>query len=238
VSFDHVICQGAMLSRELARRARARMCQNLYCSYGATESGGMAFGPASVLETVPGAVGYPQPGVTLEIVDHAGNALPPLGDGLVRIRSDYMATEYVGDPEASRLFFRNGYFYSGDIGHLTPDGLLIITGREKTALNIGGDTVTPESVETTIESFDNVAEAAVFAVNNNLGIAELSALIVTRSPVDELSLRDYCARRLPPSCVPVRFTVVDALPRGSQGKIERHRLAEIAAARTVPAEAR
>ncbi len=107
---------------------------------------------------------------------------------------------------------------------------MVITGREKTALNVGGDTVAPESVEALISSFENVAEAGVFAADNSLGVAELSAVIVTRAPVDEAALRDYCARRLPPSCVPVRFIMVDALPRGGQGKIERHRLAELAMA--------
>ena len=233
VGFDHIICQGAMLTAELSRRARARMCQNLYSTYGATETTTVAVGPASLIDVVPGAVGYVLPGVTVEALDKSGNALPPGQTGALRIQSHHMASGYVGDPEATRTFFRDGYFYSGDVGHVTPEGLLVITGREKTALNLGGDTVSPESVEAIITSFDAVAEAGVFALNNNLGIAELSALIVARSPIDESSLREHCARRLPPSCVPVRFIIVDALPRGGQGKIDRHRLPEIAAAKTI-----
>ena len=108
--------------------------------------------------------------------------------------------------------------------------MLVITGREKTALNIGGDTVTPESVEAVITGFGAVAEAGVFALNNSLEIAEICALIVARSPINESALREHCARRLPIYCVPVRFIVVDALPRVGQGKIERHRLPEMAAA--------
>jgi acyl-coenzyme A synthetase/AMP-(fatty) acid ligase len=235
VSLDHIICQGAMLSRELSRRARARLCQNLYSSYGSTETTTVAFGPASVLDAVPGGVGFVQPGVKIEVVDQSGAILPPGRDGSLRIRSSHMASGYVGDPEASRAFFRDGCFYSGDIGHTTPEGLLVVIGREKAALNVGGDTVSPESIEATLTAFENVEEAGVFAADNALGIAELSALIVTRSPVSEHSLREFCARRLPPSCVPVRFIVVDALPRGGQGKIERQRLAEIAAAKIVPA---
>jgi acyl-CoA synthetase (AMP-forming)/AMP-acid ligase II len=228
VTFDHIICQGAMLSRELSQRARARMCQNLYSSYGATETTSVAFGSASVTEKVPGAVGFIQPGVIVEAVDTSGTILPPGRDGSLRIRSDHMASGYVGDPEATQMFFRDGYFYSGDVGHVTSEGLLVITGREKTALNIGGDTVSPELVEGIITSFADVQEAGVFAINNALGIAELRALIVTRSPVDQAGLREYCARKLPPSCVPVRFIVVGALPRGGQGKLERHRLPELA----------
>jgi acyl-coenzyme A synthetase/AMP-(fatty) acid ligase len=232
VGFDHIICQGAMLTAELSRRARARMCQRLYTTYGATETTTVAVGPASLIDVVPGAVGFVLPGVTVEALDKSGNVLPPGQNGALRIQSHHMASGYVGDPEATRTFFRDGYFHSGDIGHVTPEGLLVITGREKTALNLGGDTVSPESVEATITSFDAVAEAGVFALNNSLGIGELIALIVTRSPLDESSLREHCARRLPPSCTPVRFIVVDELPRGGQGKIERHRLPEIAGAKT------
>jgi acyl-CoA synthetase (AMP-forming)/AMP-acid ligase II len=229
--FDHIICQGAMLSPELSRRARVRMCKSLYSTYGATETNTVAFGPASVTEAVPGAVGFVLPSVTVEALDPAGTTLPIGRDGEIRIRSPQMVTEYVGDPEGSRTFFRDGYFYSGDIGHLTTEGLLVITGRKKTALNIGGDTINPERVEEALVAHDAVTEAGVFAVNNALGIAELSALIVTRGTVDVESLRAHCGSRLPPSCIPARFVVVDALPRVGQGKIDRPRLPEVAKAK-------
>ena len=234
VNFEYIVCQGAMLSRELSVRARARMCQNLYSSYGATETATVALGHASVLEAAPGAVGYVQPGVLVEAIDKSGNVLPPLRDGLLRIRTPNMASGYFGDPETSRTYFRDGYFYSGDIGHTTPDGLLVITGREKTALNIGGETVSPELVESVIAAFADVDEAGIFAVNNELGIAEINALMVTRSPVSLAALRSHCASRLAPSCVPVRFFAVDALPRGGQGKLERHKLHDWAKAHGKP----
>ncbi len=231
VGFDHIICQGAMLSRELSRRARVRMCQNVYSTYGATETTTVALGPASMIEDAPGAVGFVLPGVTVEAVDDSDQVLPPKQDGLLRIRSHNMVTGYYGDPETSRAFFRDGWFYSGDIGQLTPEGLLIISGRKKTALNIGGDTVNPERVEAMITSFPGVSEAGAFAVNNELGIAELCALIVTGAPINEQALREFCASRLPPSCVPARFIIVDALPRAGQGKLDRPRLVEVANAK-------
>ena len=231
VTLDHIICQGAMLSRELSRRARARLCQNLYCTYGTTETAGVTFGPANIIEAIPGAVGYVQPGANVEIVDRSGQMLPPGHNGSVRIRSIHAAKEYVGDPETSRLFFRDGCFYPGDIGHMTKDGLLVISGREKTALLIGGDTVAPEAIEAILMSYPDIAEAAALAINNDLGIAEVHALIVSRLPIDEIALRRHCAQRLQSGIVPVRFIAVEALPRGAQGKLERHRLPEVAAAK-------
>lgn len=228
VTFDHIICQGAMLSRQLSQRARARMCQNLYSSYGSTETTTVAFGPASVLERVPGAVGFIQPGVTVDAIDKSGNVLPPMQDGELRIRTSQLADGYVGDPETTRQYFRDGSFYSGDVGHITPDGLLVITGRVKTALNIGGDTVSPEKIEEIVTAFSGVKEAGAFAVDNELGVAELFALIVTEGPVNEEALRQHCASRLPSSCLPAQFIRIDALPRSGQGKVERHRFLEIA----------
>jgi len=235
VSFNLIICQGAMLSRELSMRARARLCPNLYSSYGATETARVAFGPASALDAVPGAVGYIQPGVAVEVIDSSGNVLPHGRDGTLRIRSRLMASGYFGDPETTQTYFRDGCFYSGDIGHTTPEGILVITGREKTALNVGGDTISPELVEAVIGSFPGVKEAGVFATSNELGIAEIVALIVASQPVDDAALREFCAARLPSYGVPVRFTSIDALPRGGQGKIERRRLPDLAAARMKPA---
>jgi len=229
--FDHIICQGAMLSRELSRRVRMRMCQNVYSTYGATETTTVALGPASMIEAVPGAVGYVLPGVRVEAVDDSDQPLPLMQDGLLRIRSHHMVRGYYGDPETSRAFFRDGWFYSGDIGHLTPEGLLVISGRKKTALNIGGDTVNPERVEAIMTSFPGITEAGAFAITNTLGIAELCALMVVSGPVNEQALRDFCAQRLPPSCVPAHLVVVDALPRAGQGKLDRPRLVEFAKAK-------
>jgi acyl-CoA synthetase (AMP-forming)/AMP-acid ligase II len=152
-----------------------------------------------------------------------------MADGELRIRSHQMANGYVGDAEASKQFFREGYFYTGDIGHVTDERLLVITGREKTAFNIGGDTVSPERIEDALTAFPGIREAGVFATNNDLGIAEVHALIVAGAPIDEAALRRHCATRLPPSCGLASIITVDALPRGGQGKLERHRLPEIAA---------
>jgi long-chain acyl-CoA synthetase len=178
----------------------------------------------------PGAVGFISPGVAVDIVDSEGRPLPVGQPGSIRIRSSQVARGYVGDPEATAQMFRNGSFYSGDLGYVTADGVLAITGREKSVLLVSGDSVAPEIVEEVLCSFPGIREAAVCTVDNVAGIAEIHALFVGSPDITEAVLRSYCRDKMRPSFIPVRFTAVDLIPRGGQGKIDRPRVHEIAKA--------
>jgi acyl-coenzyme A synthetase/AMP-(fatty) acid ligase len=230
-TLEIIICQGARLSRELADRVRARMCQNLYTSYGSTETATAVFGPAEITSQIPGAVGFVCPGYSVDIVDSNGYALPAGKDGGIRIRTPHLASGYVGDPEATAQMFRDGAFYIGDRGYMTKDGMLVITGREKTALLVSGDSIAPEIIEETLCAFAGVDAAAVCTLDDSLGIAEVYALIVARPDVDEGALRTYCQSKLRSLFVPVKFIKSEGIPRGGQGKIDRQRVIEIAKAR-------
>ena len=92
--------------------------------------------------------------------------------------------------------FRDGWFYPGDYGYVADDGLLVITGRQETRLNLGGDKVNPETVENVLAAFPGVSDAAVLTIPNALGIEEIYALIKSQSLLDEGALRTYCQARL------------------------------------------
>jgi len=145
--FDTVVWTGSLMSRTLSERVRSRICSNLVCSYGSTEAGVAASAPAGAIAKVEGAVGYVAPGVTIDIVGPSGEVLPVGKEGLVRIRSECVVDGYVGDPESTRLKFRDGGFYPGDVGTLTTSGILVLSGRQETVINLGGDKVSPERVE-------------------------------------------------------------------------------------------
>ena len=89
---------------------------------------------------------------------------------------------YLDDPALSQIVFRDGCFYTGDTGYLMKDGMLVITGREKDVLNLGGDKVKPQTIEAVLTAFEGVGEAAAFTVPNQLGIDEVWALVVPRRP--------------------------------------------------------
>jgi acyl-CoA synthetase (AMP-forming)/AMP-acid ligase II len=188
----------------------------------------VAAGPAHTLAHRSGAVGYVTPGVSVQIVNQAGDILPPGKEGILRIARDYAVDGYLDDPAESARAFRNGWFYPGDIASVSSDKLLVISGREKDILNLGGAKVNPERIEEVLTAFAGVVDAAVFGAANRLGIEEPWAAIVRAGDIDEEQLRAHCARELVSAQIPVSFVSVESLPRNEMGKIDRRRLAEVA----------
>jgi acyl-coenzyme A synthetase/AMP-(fatty) acid ligase len=227
-NFDHILVAGGMLTKELAERAWARMCPNLISLYGATEVGAIATGDARVTTSVPGAVGNILPDAQAQIVDQSDTPLAAGREGIVRVRTEQGTSGYHGDPATSAAVFRDGWFYPGDHGHITDDGVLVISGRHETRLNLGGDKINPEIVESVLAAFPGVSDVAILAVPNALGIEEIYALITSQSALDDGSVRAYCQARLQRAFVPVRFMSVDRIPRNEMGKIQRGELLSIA----------
>jgi acyl-coenzyme A synthetase/AMP-(fatty) acid ligase len=226
-NFESIVSSGGLLPKALADRVLAHMCQRLFSSYGATETGTIAFAPMQAIVDTPGAVGFVTPGAEVEIVDDADKPLAPGREGIVRTRTGQMVDGYVGNPEATARAFRDGWFYPGDIGLLTVDGMLIIRGREASVLNIGGDKVKPELVEEALTSFPGVQEAAAFTHKNDVDVPELWAALVCRSDLDLAALQGHCEQRLGKAFVPRHFSRLDSLPRSAAGKLDRARLVEI-----------
>jgi acyl-coenzyme A synthetase/AMP-(fatty) acid ligase len=227
-NFDHIVVAGGALTRPLATRAWARMSPNLITFYGATETGMVASGDARVTIEVPGAVGFVLPDAKAEIVDDADRPVKRGSEGIVRVRTEQVVDGYFRDQATSARHFRDGWFYSGDVGYLRSDGLLVVTGRQETLLNVGGDKVNPEIVEEVLASHPAIADSAVVTIPNELGIEEIHALIVARAAFDETDLRKHCAQTLQRIFTPVRFVAVERIPRNDMAKIERGRLMELA----------
>lgn len=223
-----IISAGDLLSKQLADRVRARICSNLISVYGSTEAGVTATAPVHAIDHMSRAVGYITPGVSVEIINENGDALPLDTEGVVRIRSTFGVHEYCGNPAGSEKIFRNGWFYPGDIGAITTNDVLLITGREHVVLNVGGDKLNPQAIEEVLVSLPNIDQAAVFTTPNELGIEIVSALIVTRSTPSVEQLKAQCSAYFPQAFVPVNFIQVDAIPRNAMGKIDRLRLPEAA----------
>ena len=230
IHLDTILSGGSLLPRALMERVRPRLCSHLITGYGSTETAISATAPAERIAHIEGAAGYVTPGIRIEIVDEADRPVPVGADGIVRLSSEFAVDRYIDDPVESAQVFRDGWFYPGDLGSLTGDNLLIISGRQNAVLNAGGGKMAAEKVEAALTSFKGVSEAAVFMATNKLGVEEVWAGIVCREKIDTESLQAHCRPRMPAVFVPTQIVILDALPINATGKVDRRRLRDIATA--------
>jgi acyl-CoA synthetase (AMP-forming)/AMP-acid ligase II len=225
--FELIVTAGSLLSRPLSDRVRARLSSNLISLYGSTEASMVATAPAHMIADHPNAVGYLLPGVSVESTDQAGRPLPKGQQGLLRIRTERMATRYMGSTSQTSSAFRDDWFYPEDIGAVTADDMLLVFGRENAVINLGGDKLNPETIEQALLSCPGVLDAAAFSEPNQLGVEELRVAVITDGRFDEDLLRRHCARVVPAERMPQSFWRVEALPRNAAGKLDRARLSSL-----------
>ncbi len=188
--------------------------------YGSTEGGGVA---TRMLHGGgdPADVGQLLPGIQLQIVDDEGVVVPPGVSGDVRYRGPGLANGYTAaDPEGS---FRDGWFYPGDRGSLSAEGILVLEGRSSDVVNFGGVKVDPAAVDAAVEGFPGVIDAATFVIEKRPGVPELGLAVVAQADCDLRALDQLLRQRLPGKH-PTVFGQVSVIPRNRMGKVERARL--------------
>jgi acyl-CoA synthetase (AMP-forming)/AMP-acid ligase II len=198
-------------------------------SYGASEAGGqITSNPLPPLMHKPGSAG-PAVGNHLEIVDPHNRPLPPGQVGQVRLAGPNISPGYYQDPQATAAAFRDGWFYTGDLGRLDDEGYVFLTGRLKDVINRGGEKIAPREIEDVIYLLPQVQDAVVAGVPDATLGEEIAVFLVAR---DHCSLTiqqvvEHCAGRLPAFKVPRHVHFVPEVPRAAAGKIQRRRLREM-----------
>ena len=196
-------------------------------SYGMTEaSHQMTSNPLPPRARKPGSVGLAA-GPEVAIMDEAGQFLAAGTTGEVAIRGPNVTHGYDNDPAANARAFTNGWLRTGDQGHLDVDGYLFITGRLKEIINRGGEKIAPQEIDGVLLTHPSVQQAVAFAVPHpSLGEDVYAAVVLhTGLPVAETALREFALARLLPAKVPTRIVVVNEIPRGPTGKIQRKKMA-------------
>jgi acyl-CoA synthetase (AMP-forming)/AMP-acid ligase II len=197
-------------------------------AYGMTEaSHQMAANPLPPRPRKPGSVGLPA-GPEIAIMNDAGTLLDQGATGEVVIRGPNVTLGYAGNPEATARAFTNGWFRTGDEGRLDADGYLHLTGRLKEMINRGGEKISPLEVDVALLDHPGVAEACTFAVPHAKLGEEVAAIVVPRpgSSLTAQDVRDFAAARLAPFKVPRQILIMDAIPKGATGKVQRIGLAQ------------
>jgi fatty-acyl-CoA synthase len=139
---------------------------------------------------------------------------------VVRIRTPDSVSGYLDDEEASRAAFRQGYFYSGDLGTFQADGRLVLQGRVNNVINVLGIKVGAEVMELAIQERLAVDGVCVLSRQDEGMDAEFHVVIQSRRPVGQAELASAIGPWLP-GIPQYRVHFVDPLPRTATGKIDR-----------------
>jgi acyl-CoA synthetase (AMP-forming)/AMP-acid ligase II len=196
-------------------------------AYGMTEAAHqMASNPLKG-KRIPGSVGVAA-GPEVAIMDAAGALLPAGATGEIVIRGVNVTAGYENNPSANREAFSNGWFRTGDQGVMDAEGYVTITGRLKEIINRGGEKISPREVDEVLMDHPAVAQVVTFAVPHDKLGEEVAAAVVLREgqSADSKQLREFVATRLADFKVPRKIVLLDEIPKGPTGKLQRIGLAE------------
>ena len=183
--------------------------------YGATEIGSVTYGTAA-----DGTVGRAMPGVRLRVDE----------EGQVWVAASSLFDGYAGgEPNPTDA---DGFYSTGDLGHVDDVGRLHVTGRVRLLIDVGGRKVNPLEVEGVLMAHPRVAGCVVVPVRQTATVARLKAVVEPRGALDVEELRAFARARLAAHKVPRSFEVRDALPRSAAGKVLRSALSEAAEPRS------
>ena len=169
-------------------------------------------------------------GAIVEIIDDRDRRVVDGQPGEIRVHSDNLMLQYLGQPELTRRVLREGWLCTGDLGRRRADGQIELVGRlDQRIKDRRGEVVYPEEVERLLESCDGVRAASVAGYDAGPGDQRLAAFVVpAEAPADGeafvAGLRETISARAGRSKVPRLFVVVDELPREASGKVNKRAL--------------
>lgn len=211
---------------ELAQAWRRRTGVRIVRGYGMTE----LFRPISYLADdptdLPDAIGRPVPGVEARVVDPEGQAQAPGEAGELWIRTPAVMDGYLRAEEETRAVIQDGWFKTGDLATISPEGFVSVVGRKKDLILRGGYSVVPGEVEAALLDHPAVAEAAVVGTPHPELGEEVAAFVTLRpgARADADELVAFCRERLAAFKYPRRVTLVGELPKSATGKVLKWRL--------------
>lgn len=223
------ISGSAPLLTETHREWSARTGHAVLERYGMTETNMNTSNPYDG-ERVPGAVGFPLPGVSVRVTNpETGKELPRDEIGMIEVKGPNVFKGYWRMPEKTRSEFRpDGFFITGDLGKIDARGYVHILGRGKDLVISGGFNVYPKEIESEIDAMPGVVESAVIGVPHEDFGEGVTAVLVRQSgaSIDEAAVLKGLDGRLAKFKMPKRVFVVDELPRNTMGKVQKNILRE------------
>jgi acetyl-CoA synthetase len=207
--------------------------------YGQTECNLVVGNASSLFPVRPGSMGRAMPGHTVEIVDDAGNVLPPNTPGIVAVKrpDPVMFLEYWKRPDATVEKFRGDWCLLGDVATKDADGYFWYQGRDDDLINSSGYRIGPDEIETSLMQHEAVLAAGVIGAPDPLrGEIVVAFVVPSAGHVGSrdlaATLQAYVKTRLAAHEYPREIIFVDELPTTITGKLRRIDLRQTYAART------
>jgi long-chain acyl-CoA synthetase len=201
---------------------------------GMTESASVAFcNPMDSRKRQYGSPGLPC-GVEAYVADPDGGPAPNGTVGEIRFRGENVMSGYYKDPErTAESLTRERWLCTGDLGYRNADGFYFITGRIKELIIKGGENIAPREIDEALLKHTGVLEAAAVGIPDPNYGQEIAAAVVLKAGAtcSEEDLRQYCQDELGRYKTPKIIRIVDDLPKGPSGKVQRLSLAGLLATR-------
>ena len=239
-SLEGVFLGGAASSKALVETVEKALGCPAYVGYGLTETCPVICA-ARVKSTLEGmsdherierqaSTGYAIAGVEMRVVDGHGHEVPQDGSAIGEIvaRGDMVMDGYWNEPKATRDVMMDGWLRTGDMAVWDEDRYFLVVDRKKDIIISGGENISSIEIEKVLVSHPAVYEAAVVGVPDERW-GEVPKAFISAKPgalVTEDELRDYVRQRLAGFKVPKSFEFLEALPKGSTGKILKRALRE------------
>jgi acetyl-CoA synthetase len=237
-SLRYLTCAGEPLNPEAWRWAHQHLVGSgawgyVVDNWWQTETGGPCLGTPICLDSRPGKVGKPLPGVVADVVDLEGNSVEPGRGGFLVLKRPFphfFRTVY-GAPERYERDWGqiDGCYLTGDVAIKDADGYFMVVGRADDVMNVAGHRIGTAEVESSLVSHPAVAEAAVIGKPDALRGEAIKAFVTLRvgydtSPEMVQTLRHHVRGDLGPIAQPSEIDFVEKLPKTRSGKIMRRLL--------------
>ncbi len=199
-------------------QAKARITPHLFNYIASTEAGVIAFTPLDTPEDlrwhrlVPGRV--------VEIVDESDRPVPTGEIGRLRVGTAGGPTSYLHDEAATQAFFKDGFFYPGDLAVMRSDGRMALQGRVTDVINVRGDKISPAPIEERLGELLGCSGVCLFSMQNDSGEEEIHLVIEAPTPIDSDLLAAAIKQELG-GFHRARVHCMAALPRNRMGKVLR-----------------
>jgi long-chain acyl-CoA synthetase len=194
--------------------------------YGLSETSPVATVNRFDVRDFTGSIGYPVPSTDVAIRDDAGNDVGFGQRGEICIRGPQVMAGYWNRPdETEKVMTADGFFRSGDVGVMSPDGSVKIVDRKKDMILVSGFNVYPNEIEQVVGMLDGVLECAAIGIPDERSGEAVKLFVVKKEPaLSESDVSDFCKVNLTAYKRPKYIEFRDELPKSNVGKILRREL--------------